>query len=192
MEYARARGFPVPRILGVRGPDLIMERAEGPSMLEELLRRPWKVVTHAALLAELHRRLHRIRAPEWIPAPLGEGDRLVHLDLHPGNVLLTGSGPIVIDWENAGRGVPSADVAMSWILLSTSAVEGPWHRRGPERILRRAYLLAFLRFFDRADVARHLPGVGRERLGDRNVTAGEREAIRRLLADVADGGSPIV
>jgi aminoglycoside phosphotransferase (APT) family kinase protein len=190
MEYVRARGFPVPMILDVRGPDLIMERAEGPSMLEQLTRRPWTVVPHAALLAELHRRLHRIQAPDWIPAPLGEGDRLVHLDLHPGNVLLTTSGPIVIDWEIAGRGVPMADVAKTWILISTSDIVGPWHRRGLERILRRAYLVAFLRFFDRADVLRHLPAVGRERLSDRNVTAVERKVIRRLLAGLEDGGSP--
>jgi thiamine kinase-like enzyme len=46
----------------------------------------------------LHRQLHAIPAPADLPAPLGEGTSLVHLDLHPGNVLLTASGPMVIDW----------------------------------------------------------------------------------------------
>jgi thiamine kinase-like enzyme len=62
-------------------------------------------------VGQLHRQLHAIPAPADLPAPLGEGTSLVHLDLHPGNVLLTASGPVVIDWPNAGRGSGLADVA---------------------------------------------------------------------------------
>ena len=50
------------------------------------------------MLADLHDRLHVIPAPDWLPVDLDGGDRLVHLDLHPMNVMITQSGPIVIDW----------------------------------------------------------------------------------------------
>jgi Phosphotransferase enzyme family len=51
------------------------------------------------------------------------GGGLVHLDLHPGNVVLTASGPMVIDWPNAARGDGLADVAYTWVILTTSRPE---------------------------------------------------------------------
>jgi aminoglycoside phosphotransferase (APT) family kinase protein len=39
---------------------------------------------------------------------------LVHLDLHPLNVLCTRRGPVVIDWPAAARGAPGVDVALTW------------------------------------------------------------------------------
>ena len=49
---------------------------------------------------------------------LDGGDRLVHLDLHPMNVMITPTGPIVIDWPNAARGDPLTDVAVTLVLLT--------------------------------------------------------------------------
>jgi Ser/Thr protein kinase RdoA (MazF antagonist) len=45
-----------------------------------------------ALLAGLHDRLHALAWPGAAP-----GEALLHLDLHPLNVILRGSGPVVID-----------------------------------------------------------------------------------------------
>lgn len=110
MEYARSHGYPVPAVseLSADGTDLVMERLEGPVMLTALSRRPWTVRSSGTVLADLHRRLHRIPAPPWVPdAPSGRGDRLVHLDLHPLNVILTSRGPVVIDWPRAAGGTES-------------------------------------------------------------------------------------
>jgi aminoglycoside phosphotransferase (APT) family kinase protein len=48
---------------------------------------------------------------------LPDGDRLCHGDFHPANVLLTASGPVVIDWVDATRGHPLADVARTLVIL---------------------------------------------------------------------------
>ena len=50
-------------------------------------------------------------------AASGEGDRLCHGDFHPGNILLSPRGPIIIDWETATRGHPLADVAATSVLF---------------------------------------------------------------------------
>ena len=48
----------------------------------------------AATLAELHLRLHEIEAPDFLPpAPVGGGDKVLHLDLHPLNVMVGPKGP---------------------------------------------------------------------------------------------------
>jgi tRNA A-37 threonylcarbamoyl transferase component Bud32 len=124
MAWARSHGYPVPQVYERTETDLILDRLHGPTMLADLARRPWRLVRHAKTLARLHRQLHAIPAPVELPAPLGEGGSLVHLDLHPGNVVLTASGPMVIDWPNAARGDGLADVAYTWVILTTSRLEG--------------------------------------------------------------------
>ena len=53
------------------------------------------------------------------------GDRLVHLDLHPLNVILSSRGPVVIDWANAARGEGLSDVAVTYVLLTCPRMPGP-------------------------------------------------------------------
>ena len=86
-------------------------------MRVDLARRPWRLLHHARLLAELQRRLHRIAAPEWLPA-IGPGGAVIHLDLHPENVLLHGKGALVIDWANARAGHWADDVAQTVVILA--------------------------------------------------------------------------
>jgi tRNA A-37 threonylcarbamoyl transferase component Bud32 len=95
MLHARAHGFPVPEVFEVRDDGLVLERVDGPTMLANLRRRPWRAFREAQTLAQLHSQLHEI--------PF-EGNRLLHLDLHPDNVLLSRRGPVVIDWSNARAG----------------------------------------------------------------------------------------
>src|SRR5213079_1726776 len=100
MEHAHRHGFRVPRVIEIRDDGLVLERIDGPSMWEDLRRRPWRGRRHMQLLAELHAQLHRIDAPSGLPTA-GDGGTLLHLDFHPANVLLSPSGPVVIDWTNA-------------------------------------------------------------------------------------------
>jgi hypothetical protein len=100
-----------------------MERIDGPSMVTVIDRRPWTINQEGHTLAKLHNRLHEIAGPEWIKeAPGGSGDRLIHLDLHPLNVILAERGPVVIDWPNASRGDGNVDVAPTWLLLATGGI----------------------------------------------------------------------
>jgi hypothetical protein len=168
MEHARRNGYPVPGVLEVTEEALVLDRIDGPTMLGELRRRPWTLRRHAALLAELHERLHEISAPTGLAAA-GPGERLLHLDLHPDNVILSPAGPFVIDWTNALRGEPALDVAMTWVILATSG--GPFAR---------LYLRSFLPHFDRGEVLDELPAAAERRIADPNVTERERQAVRRL------------
>ncbi len=174
MEHALRNGYPVPRVLEVEPDSLVLERIDGPTMLAELRRRPWTMRRHAASLAELHERLHEIEAPPGLEAA-GPGTRLLHLDLHPDNVILSPGGPFVIDWTNARRGEPALDVAMTWVILATSG--GPFGR---------LYLRSFLPHFDRKQLLEALPKAAERRIADPNVTERERASVERLTAR-ADG-----
>ena len=170
MRHALAAGYPVPRVLEVREDALVLELIEGRSMLAEIFRRPWTLRRNADVLAGLHERLHEIPAPPGL-ASVGPGDRLLHLDLHPENVMLAPSGPVVIDWSNARSGEPSLDVALTWVILATSG----------GGVLARLFISRFLAHFDRDEVVRALRAAAEYRLADVNVRDDERAKVRRLV-----------
>ncbi len=127
---------------GRRG--ILYDRVEGPSMLEELVSNLGKLKHFAALLAELHAGMHSVRVEE-LPSQhqrleykirnaepltkdlkktalealnrLPEGNVLCHGDFHPDNVIMTPQGPIIIDWTDATKGMPEADIARTLLLL---------------------------------------------------------------------------
>lgn len=118
MEHAAAHGYPVPRVHSVRGPDLVMERLHGRTMLAALLAGEVDAASAARTLADLQGRLHGLAAPS------GDG-RLLHLDLHPDNIVLTERGPVVIDWTNAREGEPDLDTAMTALILAQVSLGSP-------------------------------------------------------------------
>jgi aminoglycoside phosphotransferase (APT) family kinase protein len=126
MRYVAEHGYPVPRIEEVRagGTEIVMERIEGPSMMDAMAR-PWTIARHLHVLADLHDRLHAIAAPEWMPTMPDGGDRLLHLDLHPLNVIMSPAGPVVVDWPNARGGDPMVDVALSYALMTCGRIPLP-------------------------------------------------------------------
>jgi len=73
MKHARAHGVPVPEVFDVSGPDIVMARAAGPTMVDVLIRRPWTVGAQARLLARLHDQVHAVPALDWLPTPFGDG-----------------------------------------------------------------------------------------------------------------------
>ncbi|MEL7209341.1 MAG: phosphotransferase, partial [Actinomycetota bacterium] len=90
MGHVRAHGYPVPRVHDADGPDLVMDRVEGPTMLEAFGRKPWRLWGWADLLADLHRQLGAVPVPDLdLPRREGPAEVLVPVDQHPDNVLLT-------------------------------------------------------------------------------------------------------
>ena len=144
MAYARDHGVPVPEVFDAAGPDIVMEHAAGPTMLEMLTRRPWTLRSQARLLTALHAQVHAVPGLGWLRAPFGTGPALLHTDLHPGNVILTRDGPRLIDWQGAAQGPAEADLALTWVLLTTSQVPGPLTQRAVGRagqaLFARSYL----------------------------------------------------
>lgn len=125
---------------------LVMERIAGPTMMDVVMAGTVGVEDSAQQLADLHVALHRKTAPRDFP-PLAEllrgkiarsvrlspaerdsvcqalaampvGDTLCHGDFHPGNILLGPHGPVLIDWSDANRGTPMADVARTALLFA--------------------------------------------------------------------------
>jgi aminoglycoside phosphotransferase (APT) family kinase protein len=127
---------------GRRG--IIYERIVGASMLDVIRRQPWRVIYFGRLMAELQAQVHQqsvaglptlrdamqraIQGADALPELLKQGalqslaqrserSALCHGDLHPGNILLTARGPIIIDWMTAMQGDPQADVARTLLLI---------------------------------------------------------------------------
>lgn len=181
LVHARAHGVPVPEVFEVDGGDLVLERIDGPTMLRDLTRRPYAMARHARTLAELHGIVHRVPAPEGLQRPFGPGDALLHLDLHPDNVILSRSGPVLIDWQGAVAGPAAADVAHTWLLLRTSVVPGPFLQRAIGSLGQRLFARTYLAQVDAAAVTRALPAVAARRLEDVSLLEAEATRIRRLV-----------
>jgi aminoglycoside phosphotransferase (APT) family kinase protein len=157
-------------------PGIIFERVEGPSMLGELTTKPWKLVQFARTLAELQAAMHSLEAPELpsqqgklendiraavaLPAETKEsvlealaalpgGSVICHGDFHPGNIVMSARGPIVIDWITTTQGSSLADVARTSLLLRQgevpSFIAGRWLINSGRALFRSIYLKRYLR-----------------------------------------------
>lgn len=167
MEHARAGGYPVPRVHDVSGPDLVLERIDGPTMLDAALGGSLGLAEAGGILAGLLAQLHAIVPPSGTPA----GQCLVHLDLHPLNVLLGPDGPVVIDWVNARTDTAGLDLAVSMLIVALAAA-GTEPRAGAGRAL----LEAMAERLGRPDPVSLTRAIA-FRSADRNFTAAEREAM---------------
>lgn len=139
MVHLAAHGFPVPRVDEARGADMLMERLDGGTMAEAFTAGETGVDESAALLADLHQRLHAL-PPRTGRAP---GDRILHRDLHPENVMLTTRGPVVIDWHNAAEGPPDVDVCLTVVILAQVAADPAEPRAAAIAGFIRAFLARF-------------------------------------------------
>jgi hypothetical protein len=160
-------------------PGLVAERIEGVDLLTLLSKQPWFFLRAAAVMAREHAAMHGYEAPDSLPrlndelrgrieaAPvlsrplasfalatldrLPSGDRLCHGDFHPANIIGTWEAPVIIDWGDASRGDPVADVARTRLLHRFAALpaETPALFRaltaGGRRLLDRRYLAIYRR-----------------------------------------------
>lgn len=134
-------------IVEVEGrPGIIYERVHGPSMFAVLAAQPWRLFSLARILAEAQAALHQcvvtelpsmretlqrdIQACALLPDDLRpatlavlhqlpDDNKLCHGDFHPDNLILGSDGTVIIDWPNARRGYPLADVARTSVILQT-------------------------------------------------------------------------
>ena len=169
MAYVAAHGYPVPEVHPGEGrpTDLVMGRLSGTTMLHSLIAGEITPEQVGETLAGLLRRLHEIPARE----SADPGDRVLHLDLHPDNVILTPDGPVVIDWCNTAEGPPELDCALSAVILAQVVVDPElpdWQEAGRSSL---GALVAALG--DALDVAEPLERAKARRAADRGLN--ERE-----------------
>ncbi|MDO3686261.1 phosphotransferase [Micromonospora sp. C28ISP2-4] len=122
MRYLHRAGYPVPRVHRADGADLVLDRVSGPTLVEAFHAGTLAAPEAARMLADLHDHLHALPALRSADPAV----RILHLDLHPANVLLTATGPVVIDWTDSAEGPPALDRTTTAVILAEVAV-APGH-----------------------------------------------------------------
>ncbi|MEK3899438.1 phosphotransferase family protein [Paenibacillus sp. FSL R7-0179] len=128
---------------------ILYQQIAGPTLLQQMNRKPWLNFSGFKQMAGLHYSLHQLGGmgeagaqkkrleQHIIAAPmletdektqilsrlarLPDGDKLCHGDFHPDNILMDDK-LWVIDWMTGVRGNPAADVARSVIMFSIGAM----------------------------------------------------------------------
>src|SRR5512133_3000895 len=199
-------------INGRRG--IVYERVQGVSMLQDLNAHPWTILRHARALADLQMQYQQICVPGLIPyraslrysitnaphlpgderagvlklldaLPAGEG--LCHGDFHPGNIIISPRGPIVIDWMTAVSGSPWADVARTSLLLTVGPKAAGKQLSPLIRLFVSLYHDAYLKRYKTLRVDEHnelqrwMPVIAAARLNEKIEP--EREALLQLIKE---------
>ncbi len=162
--------YEIVEVDGIAG--IVYERLDGPTMLDEIGTSPHKAGVFGKSMGRLHAEMHdrtgtadlpentdrlkrKIESVNGAPenyrhtalralAELPAGTSLLHGDFHPGNILLTGEGPVTIDWPDASRGHPLADVARTVVLAKMGGMPANPALRLLVSVLRRVFTRAYL------------------------------------------------
>ncbi len=128
---------------------IVYERVKGVELLTLLFQKPWLIPDLIKKMAALQSQLHQVQIAE-LPsvkdkirhdilsvsvltqsekdqllahlAQLPNHQNLCHFDFHPGQIILTNTGAVIVDWITACQGDPAADIARTLILLKFSAL----------------------------------------------------------------------
>lgn len=148
-RQASQAGAAVPQVFEVNHQGnrhgIVYELVSGPTMLQGLISKPWKVKQLSRELADLHFSIHQIpfdgmtsyrdrwlsdieQVPDLPVAvkekliadvlQIPEGNQLCHFDFHPDQVVYSQRGAVILDWMTATHGNPAADIARTQILLT--------------------------------------------------------------------------
>jgi len=153
LDVVEAAGVVAPRAFDLEQVDgrwgVVMSYVAGRPFAEPMLADPAGAGPYFAAMARLHAAIHaalgsalaplRVRLARKIEASglsdhvrrrlrdrsgtLPDGDRLLHGDFHPYNILGSLEGATVVDWLDATCGPPAADVCRSWLLMQTLSTQ---------------------------------------------------------------------
>ena len=217
---------PYERIEWQGRPGIVMQRVDGRDALTEISRQPWRLTQLSALSGRVHAELNGIAAPDGLPAlrselsarigsdaaiperlrapaletlaTLPDGTALCHGDFQVANVLLSPSGPVVIDWGYATRGDPDGDFARSLLMTRLGSLPPGtprlirWGRRLGTGLFRHVYQRAYSqrRPHDPVRIRRWQLVRAVERLADRIPEERDRlvREADRLLAEARSRG----
>lgn len=193
---------------------IVYERVNGDSLTQLVRSKPWRVVHFARQFADLHAQIHHhgvtglpslraalihdIHEVESLPVQLKDAvltvaermpdhESLCHFDFHPEQVLMTMSGPVIIDWTTARQGDPLADVARTSVILRLGRLPyGGWMTRMITDLWRQTFHRTYLaRYFashpglSQAQFHQWVAPVAAARLYER--IPGEEEKLLQLI-----------
>jgi Ser/Thr protein kinase RdoA (MazF antagonist) len=176
----------------------IMTRASGPSFADTIASQPALIPAYLGEMVRLHRQVHdqpgtklpglkarlssNIRQVTRLGAlcqkrllagleALPDGERLCHGDFHPWNIIGSPGQTVVVDWLDACRGSPAADICRTYVLIRHAAPE-----------IAAAYVEAYVRAGDcrTGDIFAWLPFVAAARLAE-GVPSEEDELVRVVV-----------
>lgn len=155
---------------------LIYQRINGAPLLDQYMNKPHRIAHYSQQMAALHKEIHQHEGPLNVPTQerklrekiskqnrlpkaqrlsilsmleeLPPGNQLCHGDLHPGNVIMSDTGPVILDWTDATRGNPLSDVARSSLIFSHNGNVTSWLYRICCKYANRCYLRAYRNLVD--------------------------------------------
>jgi aminoglycoside phosphotransferase (APT) family kinase protein len=177
---------------------------------------PVRISSYARMMADLHIQMHKndartllplrswltrcIQEAEALPSDLRDfarsilqelpdGKALCHFDFHPGQIIMSKEGPIVLDWMTAFQGDPLADVARTSILLTMGRTDHlKWLTRVMvgvgRRQMHRAYRKQYLRRNGNSslgEIKKWMIPIAAARLNEK--IGGEEEVLLDFLKD---------
>jgi uncharacterized protein (TIGR02172 family) len=190
----------VGHILQVNGRNgLIYEYVNGQNMWGIIQKQPWRFIASASQTAQLHSEMHSNPLQTNLPSQrrrlenklrganplsdlhkqtllaalsaLPDDNCICHGDFHPGNILVDHRRHIVIDWIDASRGNPLADVARTTVILLGAAASSQIPIPAMKVIIRLFHAVYLQRYFiqrpgGEAEYQRWLPIVAAARLSE--------------------------
>lgn len=191
---------------------VVYERLDGPSLLDYMASHPAEIPALGKQFAELHAQMHDRQRSELpsqrsgfvyaienapqLPAALKQAvlrrlDRLpdgravCHGDYHPGNLLVTRRGLVVIDWMTASHGNPVADVARTTLMFRLARVPEYYSAETQQavdearRSFYEAYLSAYLSLcpFPVDEIEMWIPVLAAARLSE-NIAEEEADLLK--------------
>jgi uncharacterized protein (TIGR02172 family) len=193
---------------------IIYEKVSGFSMLQDMNAHPWTIFRHARALAKLQIKINQLSIPGlWsykegllysirrtphlddnlrekvlgLLDTFGNGEKVCHGDFHPGNVLLTEKGAVVIDWMTASSGNPWADVARTSMILTIGAKSAGKQVSPMVRFFINLYHQMYLNHYRSIcpdkynELKKWMPVIAAARLDEQIVP--EREALIRMVRE---------
>jgi len=186
MRHLADSGYPVPRVYPHPDPSVaVMDRVDGITMMADLAAKPWKLRSHAKTLYRLHEQLREVEPPPGL-RKLGNGSELLHLDLHPNNILITDDGPVVIDWGYSAIGSGDLDVALTWVIIKTGPITSNPVIKPVLVALREQFVKAYENAAGEDRIRAHATAAAELRLLDRNLLSAERDEVFRLARQLQD------
>ncbi len=132
-------------------PGIIYERVVGNDMLKKMISQMFHLKSNAKEFTRYHISIQREISEEMMSVKeklrfdlkrvtelnegeknkilkvlsgLPEGNKICHMDFHPGNIMFQNDKPIIIDWMTACVGDPLADVARTCMMLKYAEIPG--------------------------------------------------------------------